>query len=61
VVTRDLVTSLLELIGLALIVVGVWQIFRPAAWITAGVGLAFVGWRAGLPPEVAVLDVRPDQ
>lgn len=59
--TRDLVTSVLELIGLALIVAGVWQIYPPAAWIVAGVGLALVGWAAGRPPELAVVPVRPDQ
>jgi hypothetical protein len=51
-VTRDLVTTLLELLGLVLVVAGVWQIYRPAAWITAGAGLVAIGIFAGRPPEV---------
>lgn len=57
---RDLVTTLLELFGLALIVAGVAQIFVPAAWITAGVGLVAIGVFAGRPPEVVDVTVRPE-
>lgn len=54
-VTRDVVTTLLELLGLFLIVAGVWQIYRPAAWITAGAGLVLIGVFAGRAPEVVTV------
>lgn len=54
----SVVTTLMELFGLALIVLGVWQIFPPAAWITAGAGLIGVGYLAGRPAEV-VVERRP--
>lgn len=42
---REIVTTLLELIALALIVVGVALIYIPAAFIAAGAGLGVYAWR----------------
>ena len=39
---RDVVTTTLELVGLAAIVVGVAFMFWPAAFVVGGVGLIFV-------------------
>ncbi len=40
------ITDILIIVGAALVVVGIWQIYRPAAWICAGLALLFLG----LPP-----------
>ena len=55
---RDLLTTVLELAGLALIVAGValWSI--PAALITAGAGLVGVGYLLGRPPAVEPVPVE---
>ena len=42
---RDLLTTVLDLAGLALIVTGVSLVFVPAAVILAGAGLLVVSWR----------------
>lgn len=47
-------TTLLELAGLAAIVLGVSLIYVPAAWIAGGAGLVLVGALAGRPDEVVV-------
>jgi hypothetical protein len=44
---RDVVTSVLELVGAALIVAGVALVFVPAALIVAGVFLAGFAFVAG--------------
>jgi uncharacterized membrane protein len=44
---RDVVTSVLELVGAALIVAGVALVFVPAALVVAGVLLAGVAYLAG--------------
>lgn len=42
---RDIATTLLELAGFGLVIVGVWMLFVPAAFIVAGVGAILLGWR----------------
>lgn len=41
---REAAFALVLTVAAGLIVVGVWQIHQPAAFITAGVLLALVGW-----------------
>ena len=50
--SRDLLTTLLELLGLALIVAGVGMWSIPAALVVAGAGLVGVGALLGRPPKV---------
>jgi hypothetical protein len=37
----------LIIVGAALCVVGIWQIYHPAAWLCAGAGILYLG----LPPR----------
>jgi hypothetical protein len=57
-VVKDVLTTVLELLGLAAIVYGVALVFVPAAWIAAGAGLVLVGWLVGRPAEVVGVPPR---
>lgn len=59
--TRDLATTLLELLGLAAVVFGVALIFVPAAWIVGGLGLVALGYFAGRPPVVVAVPAGRDR
>lgn len=41
---RNIVTTLAELAGLALVAVGVGMVYLPAGVIAAGVTLVLIGW-----------------
>lgn len=43
---RDLLTTLGELAGGSLIVIGAWQFYQPLGFVTAGLVLAAVSWLA---------------
>lgn len=43
---RDLITTAAEVVGLGVIVAGVWLIFMPAALIVAGAGVLALAWGA---------------
>lgn len=43
---RDLITTAAEVVGLGVIVAGVWLVFMPAALIAAGVGVLALAWGA---------------
>jgi hypothetical protein len=42
---NDLLCGLAMLLGLALVAVGVWQVYEPAALIVVGLALFIAGWR----------------
>ncbi len=54
----SVLTTLLELAGLAAVVFGAWQVFEPAAWILGGAFAVLVGALAGRPAAVVVEPVR---
>lgn len=56
---RDLLTTVLEVLGLALIVAGVALWSTPAALITAGAGLIGIGYLLGRPPTVEPEPAEP--
>lgn len=45
-ITREQVTTAIDVAALVLVIVGVWLIFVPAALIVAGTGLAAISWQA---------------
>lgn len=50
----DQVPEVLLLSGAAATVYGVWQVYRPAGWIAAGLLALAAGWRLGRPPAPEV-------
>lgn len=50
---RDLLTTALELLGLASVVAGAWLVYLPAGLVTLGVSLLALAWLQERPGPAA--------